>query len=382
VRPGGALFLAAWAHLRRPSETDRLWLEAKLSAAQPLGGAGIAAMGLLALARKDLVQARLWLESLDSVLERAIPPLCAKVAREWRAAEAATRGAWSEVADIAAHRPLSRATRLLGAVADRRLGRGTGYDLWLRWLLAPRRSALRPLVDDALAVPPPPVAAKDDAGPPYRTAAASAPDPMEVALRLHAELLARPSAERLAAAVAAWERGLGSNGLYLYLQARLASLKSNASPADIAATFTAGLTTDLAQLAATSLLPVPELGALSQAVRMELRRALLARIESFAAALEARVSAGRIHAAAEEWSAFLALRRAYEQAGALAGREAQRLVYARVHDALCPLAVTLWNQRQEHPLANAMFRWLLAEARATEHANLVPHEEKNARCTF
>ena len=74
---GGALFLAAWAHLRRPSETDRLWLEAKLSAAQPLGGAGIAAMGLLALARKDLVQARLWLESLDSVLERAIPPLCA-----------------------------------------------------------------------------------------------------------------------------------------------------------------------------------------------------------------------------------------------------------------------------------------------------------------
>jgi hypothetical protein len=376
----GAVFVGAWAHRKHRRPADRQFLEGKLAASMPLGGAGIAASGLLAVAQGDVAQARAWLRSLDWVHPKVLPPVCAKVAREWLVAEAASRGAWDEVL-TSAKGPTTRATRLLvlvarlmtrgsvvtrGSVPDSTVAPMLRLELWLTWLIAPHRRAFLPLVRQALAPTPPfapPLVDEPPAGDPetpYRSPAVPGQDLLQIALAAQAAAITAPSAEHLAEAVVAWERALP--GL----------------PAPIAE----AARVDLAAVAAAARLPIPEGTGFADELRREVRRDVLEELETVSAALESRVSAGRVHDAFAEWTTFLELRRMYDEAGSLAGREAQRLVYARVHDALCPLAVILWNQRKEHPLANAIFRWLLDEAKLTEHATLVPHEEKNAGCRF
>jgi hypothetical protein len=51
-----------------------------------------------------------------------------------------------------------------------------------------------------------------------------------------------------------------------------------------------------------------------------------------------------------------------------------------VHPDLCKLAVWLWNLREEKALANAIFRWLLAEAETVGDARAVELETKNVAC--
>jgi hypothetical protein len=371
--PARALFYAAWAHLRSRRSEDRVWIEARLAAMKPLGGSGIATRGLLAIARDDDAQARTWLRSLEWVHGKLTPALCIKLAREWLAADAASRGAWGEVVRLAGLAgPATRATRLLGAVAMRMTrgseltgGSAARFSLWARWLLAPQRRAFLPLVRQALAAPPPaPPPHRQDGGAsadgPYRSAALPSLDPLQRALAAHARVIVTPSPTALADAVSAWD------DIVLALPPAMRD----------------GALRDLATLATTHRLPIPDGTGFTEDLRREVRHEVLGELETVARALESRVSAGRIHDAFAEWSTFLELRRMYDEAGSLAGREAQRLVYARVHDALCPLAVVLWNDRKEHPLAHAMFRWLLDEARLTEHTSLVPHEERNAACRF
>jgi hypothetical protein len=68
---------------------------------------------------------------------------------------------------------------------------------------------------------------------------------------------------------------------------------------------------------------------------------------------------------------------AHDRAARLGGLEVRRLVFAEVHGALCPLACQLWNDRREHAMAEALFRWLLAEAEAVGDSRLAEHERRN-----
>lgn len=58
---------------------------------------------------------------------------------------------------------------------------------------------------------------------------------------------------------------------------------------------------------------------------------------------------------------------AYER-GFLGGPELGCLAFTKVHTDVCALAVWLFNDRKEKPIANAMFRFLLAEATAVGDA--------------
>jgi hypothetical protein len=73
----------------------------------------------------------------------------------------------------------------------------------------------------------------------------------------------------------------------------------------------------------------------------------------------------------------LALAERAGRLGRLAGLPSRRLVFEEVHAALCPLACRLWNERGERPAADALFRWLLAEAEAVGNARLAEHERRN-----
>jgi hypothetical protein len=52
-------------------------------------------------------------------------------------------------------------------------------------------------------------------------------------------------------------------------------------------------------------------------------------------------------------------------------------VFADLHGAVCPLACRLWNDRHEHALAGALFRWLFEEAKAVGDERLAEHERRN-----
>jgi hypothetical protein len=77
-----------------------------------------------------------------------------------------------------------------------------------------------------------------------------------------------------------------------------------------------------------------------------------------------------------EW---LAVRDLYE-AVARTGRDGRMLAWEASHWTLCEIAVRLWNVRAEHRLANAMFRWLLAEATALGDLRGIETQQANVRC--
>ena len=62
------------------------------------------------------------------------------------------------------------------------------------------------------------------------------------------------------------------------------------------------------------------------------------------------------------------------------GLEARRLAYAACHHEVCELAVWLFNVREEKPVANAMFRWLLAEAEIVGDSASADVNRKNVAC--
>ena len=78
-KPGGPALAAAWALARKskPSPQDIAWVERKLGeGASALHASGIVAMGLLAAAKGELVEARRLLESIETIDERiAIRPV-------------------------------------------------------------------------------------------------------------------------------------------------------------------------------------------------------------------------------------------------------------------------------------------------------------------
>jgi hypothetical protein len=70
-------------------------------------------------------------------------------------------------------------------------------------------------------------------------------------------------------------------------------------------------------------------------------------------------------------------RAVYPRAAGLGGIELRRLAFPHVHHTVCKLAVWLWNQREEHVMANAMFRWLLDEALSVGDAEAIELQSRN-----
>lgn len=377
---GGALVAAAWAALRAGGPSRALaFVEARCERSD-CGAAHLLATGLVAAARGDDAGARRWIGSLCEFEGAAAPRMARRLAVQWCAAEAATRGAWSEVARFADDPDADVTTAMLVLVARRMIGASPCPDdaeLERAWHRTPDRAGWRPLVDRARAHRP----AEHEAAPPVPTDVE--PDVHRAALLLHARLLgnARPIAAEVAATTRAWDRAFADPRFTDGVRRRAAAVGART---DALAGLRARVEADLVEVVRTTGVALGEdpdrvhdtLGR----VRSALHQALLDELELVADALLTRVRARRALPLHEEWREYLALRGAFTAAVTHTGPNLQRLGYAIVNPAICALGVWLWNDRKNRVHANQMFRWLLREAEIAGDAEAVALHRRNVDC--
>jgi hypothetical protein len=388
---GGAVMAATMAllHKTNASDDDLRWVEEQLAAATPLRAGGLVAAALLRLRAGDRAGARQLLRSVELLRFPGSPLLAFRAAREFLAADAAERGAWDEVAALAAlpgalH--ASRATLFLGAVAGRLLRRDDAPSderLWLLWLLAPARRRTRPLLHRALTTPR--GSSVTSVAPPAEApAAAAAEDPLQAALALQVGTwqTGAPSLRGLARLGEAWDRALDDKALERRLLLRSMELGTHEA-SKLREQLREAVAAQLAEQARSRGLALGAIEApgptLERAARL-LRDGLLTTLEAGCEATRLRAIDKRALPAPDEWREWLVLRERYEQLHALAGGTARRLAWPRVRDDVCKLAVWLWNERGEKTIAHAIFRWLLDEATELQDADSIELHRKNVDC--
>ncbi|WP_428261706.1 hypothetical protein [Haliangium sp.] len=386
-RRGGGLVAAAWALSRkRPSHPALPALiervdDALRSATGAMQASQVLAAGLLAATRGDQASARAMLESVDEIGPNTTPRTVHALAREWLVADAAARGDWERVTELArGPRARTRATRLLGAVGARLSGgRGAGRWLWLRWLLSPRRRHTWTLVREA--------ARRAPAGPRgaiHRQLTTKLPgQPWSDALAAHVAVLSGTSAAAPAQALRclaqAWDAALDDRDTRRLVLERAAALGAKSGDRALDA-FTLDVARDLADMALAHHLPVASWSQGSRTLREAerlLRNQLLSEVELAFDALDDRISDRRGLHLLDEWREWMSLRALHARAVAMGGLDLRRLVFPRVHMVSCRLAVWMWNERKEFYAANAMFRWLLDEALRVGDAEAIELQRRN-----
>jgi len=391
-RSGGAALAAGWALCRqRPLDEESAdWLAGRLAAEAPLGGAGVAASGLLLAARGDLEGARMLLASVAEVDDRVCPPVAKSIAGGWLAADAAERGEWTRVAEHGL--TLGHGGRigwLLSAIAQSLLLEPMApgkLGLWLRWALAPHRRATLPLVQRALEALDGVFIEPEDDPPIAPAPAASGSDAIRTALSLHAAVLTRPPAtlrpEDVRAAGQAWDAALLDKATERHLLER-ALVVGAAGAGSVLGRMRAAVEDDLTAAVLASGMPIKELGdrgEVASRVRARLRDELLSAIEAASDAIKRRVDDKRALPAADEWREWSSLRAVYERGVLCAGDDLRRLAFVKVYPDVSGYAVWLFNERKQRPLGNAIFRWLLQEATALDDTRASALMAKNVSC--
>lgn len=380
---GGQFVAGTWALLRRrvPDPAAIAWLCARRDELPQLEGAGVLGSALMADVLGDREQARRLMRSVASFDEDRCPPIAAHLANEWRIADAAQRGEWTEVELLgrAPHRR-SRAARLLGAIAARLIGYPPvpgNLQLISLWLLAPSRVRHLGLLRRALATAP------YEAIKPTTRVTAKPIEP-DVLLATHARTLVQPrvASAQILALASAWDRVLTEPGLREQTVRRALALRGG-DPDQVLAKLGRQVEQDLASLARTARIPLATLeeaqGALRRVAR-ELRHELLDDLALACEALDRRVRQRRALPPLDELREFLAVQEQYERVHRLGGGELLRIAFSQAHDPLCNLAVWLWDERGETAIANAMFRWLLHEATVAGDEEAVTLQRRNVAC--
>jgi hypothetical protein len=386
-RRGGATLMAAWAFTRHGSDKSIAWLERRIQKAKRLRGASVVAQALVVAKKKDLDGARALFESVEMLDTRVCPKAALRIAREWRIADALARCDYDALSKLVRLTgPRSRMTRVLSAIARRLLGHEEVHAirLWFLWAIAPRRTHTFKLVQRALRVRPGAIG-------PRRTPRISVfleegQRPIARAMRFEAALLSRAPKSVDATDVAElgrlWDGALGDSATKLSLTMRAETL--GASTVDrIHATIERALEEDLTSLIREGEIALGTLSAAEGVVLKAARRVrsdLIAEIETACKAARVRTDDKRVLPAIDEWREWGSTRAMLECAGTIGGLEVRRLAFPIVHGALCHLAVWLFNDRKERAIGNAIFRWLLEEAKAVDNGAAIELQEKNVKC--
>jgi hypothetical protein len=391
---GGAALAGAWALLRRREhdEATAAWLEDRLRLAktQALGGAGILATGLLLAGRGDRDGARAVIRTVIDIDAKACPEAARRLAAAWLAADAASRGAWHEVAEIGIGFGSGRQAWLLSAVAQSLLGEPLApgrLGLWLRWIVAPNRRGTLAIVRRALDVLDGAYLDIESSDAPPAGAAIVTDDAWSTALARHAALLTKPIASveqgDLLALGRAWDAILEDRAAERILAERALLIGADGSARTLTR-LRESVEEDLTALVlgrdvgldVHADAPSPML----ERVRRRVRDSLLVGVESASDALRRRIDDRREIPAVDEWREWTALRIAYEHGTKLAGEDFRRLAFYKIHPDITSLAVWLFNERHQRPLGNAMFKWLLGEATALDDARAMALQTKNVAC--
>jgi len=365
---GVAMMSAAWAagRQKRPSSADLAWVTGRVKQ-RPLTPGMCMALGLVAAARGDRDEARQFLACLPLFDQGITDPMVERLAREWRTADAAQRGDWREVVDIAqAIGPSTPATRWLGAVAQRLLGLPDAPSeerleaLWKQvpgqrrteWLQQRARAAHTPEVRDAML-----------------------PDDV-VDAALHAQLLldAHPSRDALAQAASCWSAALPELEAATVDRAiALGSHTPHRAVEKLHRQVAEGLSRASKRLGA----PVPTVDGLAEQAAADHREQHLRTLELAGRAMEQRLAAHRALPPVDELREWLALKHLIEQAAQVGGDELLRVAFRPVYVPCCTLSVRLYNHDGQPWLSNAITRWLLKLAHRVGDDRAIALQSKN-----
>mgnify|MGYP000269940039 CR=1 FL=1 len=402
-RRGAALVVAAWAMLRRPlppeggADPALQFFNRKLNGLKKMRGAAVVALGLAAARRGELDTAREFLESAFHLDPAACPRWALELAGEWLSVDAVARGDWAQVSAAATIlRPRSRLTRFLRACADRfvitdepSLNPPSDAGLYLRWLWAPYRQATWPLLQKALPSEPQPVAGASSAAPRRAEEVVS----LSSALAQLAAVLRQPvstlTQDQLVRVCGSWDAALRNPETVRHVTVRALSL-GHSGPDAALQTLRTQVAAALSAILRESGLPVgrllgdgpddPQATQTGAAAAQAVRTQLLEEIEQTCDALHDRVGNKRILPITDEWREWAALRIRYHRVCKLGGLAVRRLAWVPMHREACNWAVWLWNERKEKVLANAVFRFLLAEAELLSDESRIALARKNVDC--
>jgi hypothetical protein len=375
-----ALCAAAWASRDGAAIA---WVEAQRDARKPLGDGEIAATALLVANRGDADTARALLRSIAMIVEDH--PAVRELVGEWLACDAAERGDWAAIVDAAADArwPASPLAFLLEGIAAHHVGAAGApptWELWARWLVAPRRGVTRALVVEALAAAPAAPAAGSataNAAPAARAIAAD----LSAAVSAHLQFEAAPAtAERLAATAQTWDAALAADATRTWLARRALELDAPAGAVDRAILDVATAVADdlarraeLAQLAA----PPHATGPVGHGLVRRLRHGRLDALETGFVRWADRRHDHAVHPAIDEWREFVALWTAYHAAVTAGGLELRRLAFPHAFSRGSHMAAWLWNKREEYAVSHAISKWLLAEALTVGDAEAIELGHRN-----
>lgn len=360
-RRGGALAGAVWAHTRSGRRSPRVdeWLQKKLAALSPLKAGGVAALALSRAAEGEIDFARGLMRLVLAFDRNARPRRILRIAVEWLAAEAATRGDWEAVRAIGSRRGVRTRWTLFASLAARRLlGESRPHALLLRaaWLLAPNRIGSLDLLRLALA-------GRQDA--PVQREEGELPATFSDLLRLHAALWKEgpASAGDLDRVQLGWSR-LFVKGVAGGLRERAAAIAA-ANAEHVWEEAKARIVGDLASMVREhghSLAALTPSG-LTEDIRARLEDEGMEELEHAAGALARRRANQQVLPVHDELVEWCALWDLYESLAGVASNGLRPLAFASVYPAASGHAVWLFNERGERPLGNALLRVLLEEAR-------------------
>jgi hypothetical protein len=368
VGAGGVIYGALALARQDASHKAIPWLERKLDRVTPIRGVGVVAAGLLAALRGQGERARQLFAIADKMNARLIPSGVRAIARDWLVADAARAGKWRKVIRLGRHGAKRlRWSYSMARIAERLTedhGACRDWQLWLYFLIAPRRRVTYPLLRRALAVPARQMA-QPDATPPVVH-----PD-LPHALGLLADVIGRMHAqdgEALARSIGAVEEQLLS--MRDQIERRLNALGSRSDAGAILSAFRQRLI-DLATPLIEgdfSLAGRAQPGSIMDEAQERVRRRLFDDIEALCRDYRERTMEESSLDLVAEWQAWAALRITAEQILEL-DPGASNALFHTVYASVCNFAVFQHNNRNRIVLAHDMFTWLLRHSQSDTEAS-------------
>jgi hypothetical protein len=359
----GAALYGALALARKPSGAPAIdWLEQKITRSQTMRGAGVATAGLLAALRSNRERARSLLLIADASDRPFISRRARAAARDWLVADAAQIGNWREVVRLSRHKLVTlRWSYAVARMAERLLGEPGAWrdwQLWLCWIVAPRRRATLALLLRALAIVRVPKQSAEPSAveqPPAKTL----PDALAQLVRVLAGGLAQDGSA-LVRSLAQVDAALDSAGTRSLVRERFLGLGVDKHDNEAV---TAAVRQRLADLIAPLVEEAPRLvaccseapilGAAIEQVRLRWFRDVEAQCRDYHSRYERESSLDAVG----EWATWATTRGTAERLLALAPGSEQALFQA-MYVPVCNFAVFQHNTCKRVVLAHEIYTWL------------------------
>lgn len=363
LHAGAVLYGTLSATRLRDPATACHWLNQRFQQKPDTGVIGQTILGHLAAMQGDRVTAQCLFESIDARPTRPRRSIVRVTARDWLVMDAARRGDWAAAMHYERGRRVSRWSVAVVGMAQTFAGLAPlpKWQLWLLWLIAPRRLRLRPLLERALST-----------GPRQSETVLACPRDLPAALALLAQVLAKTaqhsgevSSDEFLAAVQSVTLCIEGDEMRTRVEQRLAVLDPSGRPS--ADPVVSEFRSQVVNLISPIVIAHPKMAAggrdqplIAEALR-QLQAAAFESIEMRAKDLAQRAEKKQELDSLSEWQSWAILCDAANRLLALEPA-AEATLFEAVWQPLLTYAVFQHNHLTRKAFAQDIFRWLRAHA--------------------